>query len=302
MPEVIYNLFVYTDGKIVTDLGFVQYNIVEDGSDEKKIEFLRARALLDHGGAYKAKVVSPEINLESYYSKHRLGTALAMFEEFFQLVNAPPDPLFAMTVVENGEVKISYSYTGSTLDLSDKTAGFVDYLVHYTSENRIDFGQMFEDDYFKAIKLLFNNGFLVSSAKLLMVFVDTVAFVEFGDEQGSFVKWLDAYTSLSSIDLEASELWEFRNGVLHMSNLHSRRVLSGKVQRLVPCVNLGATLFDKVRNEKQFDLLSLIEIIVTGVGKWVETYNVDSLKLEKFVERYDTVISDARKAYRPVAI
>lgn len=302
MAEVIYNLFVYTDGKIVTDLGFAQYNVIDDGSDEKKIEFLRSRALLDHGRAYKAKVVSPEIDMESYYSKHRLGTAIAMFEELFQLAKAPPDPLFAMTVVENGEVRIDDSFIGPSLDLSDKRAGFVDYLVHYTSGDGIDFGQMFEDDYFKAIKLLFNNGFLVSSAKLLMVFVDTVAFVEFGDEQGSFVKWLDAYTSLSSIDLEAIELWEFRNGVLHMSNLHSRRVLSGKVQRLVPCVNLGATFFDKVRNEKQFDLLSLIEIIVAGVAKWVETYNVDSLKLEKFVERYDTVISDARKAYRPVAI
>ncbi|MGZ4958705.1 MAG: hypothetical protein ACXV7J_05595 [Methylomonas sp.] len=302
MAEVIYNLFVYTDGKIITDLGFVQYNIVEDGSDEKKIEFLRARALLDHGEAYKAKVVSPEINLESYYSKHRLGTAIAMFEEFFQLANAPPDPMVAMTVVENGEVRIDSSYIGSSLDLSDKTAGFVDYLVHYTSDNGIDFGQMFEDDYFKAIKLLFNNGLLVSSAKLLMVFVDTVAFVEFGDEQGSFVKWLDTYTSLSSIDLDASELWEFRNGVLHMSNLHSRRVLSGKVLRLVPCVNLDETFFDEVRKEKQFDLLSLIEIIVAGVAKWVETYNVDRTKLEKFVERYDTVISDARNAYRPLAI
>lgn len=302
MSEVIYNLFVYTDGKIVTDLGFVQYKIVEDSSDEKKIEFLRARALLDHGSAYKAKVVSPEINLESYYSKHRLGTAIAMFEEFFQLVNAPPDPLFAMTVVENGEIKVGDSYTGSKLDLSDKTAGFVDYLVHYTSDKGIDFEQMFEDDYFKAIKLLFNNGFLVSSAKLLMVFVDTVAFVEFGDEQGSFVNWLDTYTSLSSIDLEASELWEFRNGVLHMSNLHSRRVLSGKVQRIVPCVNLRETFFDEVRKEKQFDLLSLIEIIVAGVAKWIETYNVDRTKLEKFVERYDTVISDARNAYRPLAI
>lgn len=302
MAEVIYNLFVYTDGKIVTDLGFAQYNIVDDGSDEKKIEFLRSRALLDHGSAYKAKVVSPEIDMESYYSKHRLGTAIAMFEEFFQLAKAPPDPLFAMTVVENGEVRIDNSFIGPSLDLSDKSAGFVDYLVHYSSDNGIDFGKMFEDDYFKAIKLLFNNGFLVSSAKLLMVFVDTVAFVEFGDEQGSFVKWLDAYTSLGAIDIEASELWEFRNGVLHMSNLHSRRVLSGKVQRLVPCVNLGATFFDTVRNEKHFDLLSLIEIIVSGVAKWVETYNVDSLKLEKFVERYDTVISDARNAYRPLAI
>lgn len=302
MPEIIYNLFVYTDGKIITDLGIVQYKIVEDGSDEKKIDFLRARALLDHINAYKAKIISPEISMESYFSKHRLGRAMEMFEELFQLFNAPPDPLIAMTVIENGAVSIATSYEGLSLDLSDKTAGFVDYLHHYTSDKGIDFGQLFEDDYFKAIKLLFNNGFLVSSAKLLMIFVDTVAFVEFGDQPGIFVKWLDSYASLSSIDLEAGELWEFRNGVLHMSNLHSRRVLNGKVQRIIPCVNLGETIFDEVRNEKQFDMLKLINVLAAGLAKWIETYNADRKKIETFVERYDTVISDVRKAYRPSSI
>ena len=110
MPELIYNLFVYSDGKVVTDLGIVQYKIVEDGSDEKKLDFLRRRAFLDYESAYKAKVISPEITAEIYFSKHRLGTAIEMYEELFQLFNAPQDPLVVITVIENGKVRIDHTY------------------------------------------------------------------------------------------------------------------------------------------------------------------------------------------------
>jgi hypothetical protein len=298
ISEVIYNLFAYTDGKTITDIGISQYKIVDEGSDEDKFDFLRERCLVDHAKAHKARIVSPEITLENYFSKHRLGTALELFEELFQLANAPRDPLFAMTLIENGEPRIEHSYTGNFLDLSCNKEGFVDYLVHYTSDKGIDFMQMFEDDYFKAIKLLFNNGFLVSSTKLLMIFLDTIAFVEFGNENGNFVKWLDTYVNLESIGLLSSELWELRNGVLHMSNLHSKRVMSGKVMRIVPCVNLSETIIDERQKEKRFDLLRLINVLAAGVGKWMETYNSDPQKIETFIERYDTVISDARNFHQ----
>lgn len=301
MTEVIYNLFAYTDGKIISHLGIVPYNFAENSSDEDKIVFLQERCLIDHVDAYKARIVSPEITLDAFYSKHRLGTVTDIFEELFQHVNAPPAPLIVMTIIENGKARIGHTYTGS-LDLN-KIEGvdkMVDYLAHYTSERGIDFIQMFEDDYFKAIKLLFNNGLLVSSTKLLMIFVDTVAFIEFGDEQGNFKKWLNTFASLEEIGLEENELWELRNSVLHMSNLHSRAVLRGEVMRLVPCINLGATVTDEESREKRFDLLKLINVIVAGVGRWMESYNADRQKLEKFVERYDTVISDARVAHRPL--
>lgn len=301
MSEVIYNLFAYTDGKIISHLGIVPYNFADNSSDENKIAFLQERCLIDHVDAYKARIVNPKITLKAFYSKHRLGTATDLFEELFQHVNAPPAPLVVMTIIENGKAMIDHTYTG-LLDIN-KIEGrdkMVDYLAHYTSERGIDFMQMFEDDYFKAIKLLFNNGLLVSSTKLLMIFVDTVAFVEFGDEQGNFKKWLNTFVSLEESGLDAHELWELRNSVLHMSNLHSRAVLRGEVMRLVPCINLGATVIDEVHREKLFDLLKLINIITAGVGRWMEIYNADRQKLEKFVERYDTVISDARLAYRPL--
>lgn len=302
MPEVIYNLYAYTDGKIISHIGIVPYKIIDEGADEDKFDFLRERCRIDHVDAYKARIVSPEITLAAFNSKHRMGAALDIFEELLQLVNALPIPLFAMTVIENGNARIDHSYTGSSLILNNIEGRdkMVDYLVHYTSDMGINFMQMFEDDYFKAIKLLFNNGLLVSSTKLLVIFVDTAAFVEFGDESDNFKKWLNAFAPLGDIGLESNELWELRNSILHMSNLHSRAVLKGKVLRLVPCINLGETVTDMECREKQFDLLKLINVIATGVGRWMETYNAEPQKLEKFVERYDTVISDARLTPRPL--
>jgi hypothetical protein len=50
-----------------------------------------------------------------------------------------------------------------------------DYLVEYTGPEGFDFGRLINDDYFLAIKLLFQNGRYVSAAKLLMSCVDTLA-------------------------------------------------------------------------------------------------------------------------------
>lgn len=299
MAETIYNLFAYSDGKNITHLGIESYNIVDDGTDEEMFEFLRERCLIDHATAYKAKIVSPELSLGAYLSKHRLGTALDIFEELFVLKKAPMNPLFVLTIIEGGVARIDYSYTGD-LDLNElKNNEFMeDYLTKYTAADGINLMQMFDDDYFKAIRLLFNNGLLVSSTKLLMIFIDTAAYVEFGDRQGNFNLWLDTFAPLSDIDLAANEIWELRNGVLHMSNLHSRAVLNRKVMRLLPCINLGTTIIDNINNEKRFDMLQLIDVIARGVGAWMESYNKNPEKIEKFVERYDTVISDARSTYR----
>jgi hypothetical protein len=244
--------------------------------------------------------MSPTFTVSEYLAKHRLGTALHLFEELFRHVDAPANPLFLMTTIVNGEARVDHSYSGA-LDPNDISGPgkMDDYLTKYTSGESIDFMRMFDDDYFKAIKLLFNGGFLVSSTKLLMIFIDTAAFVEHGDVQGNFQSWLRTFVPLRDVNVDPAELWEFRNGVLHMSNLHSRAVLSGKVMRLVPCINLGDTVIDPDRNEKRFDLLRLISAIASGVGSWMQTYNDDRSKFDKFVERYDTVVSDSRTAYSP---
>ncbi len=297
MSEVIYNLFAYSDGKIISHVGIKSYEM-DDDSDNNKINFLQKYSSVDHVDAYKARIVSPEITLDDFKLKQRNGKAIELFEGLFQRVNAPPEPLMVMTIIENGNARIDGIFSGATYHDIEGRYKMTDYLIHYKMEKGIDFPRMIDDDYFKAIKLLFNNGFIVSSVKLLMIFVDTIAFVEFGDKTGNFKEWLDTFTSLKEIDLEANELWEFRNGILHMSNLDSRNVLNGKVMRLIPCVNLGSTIIDAKCGEKQFDLLELINVIASGVGKWLESYNSNPSKIDTFIERYDTVVSDARLAYR----
>lgn len=302
MSETIYNLFAYTDGSRIHSLGIHPYKLAEEGGDDSKLDFLKERCLVDHAHAFQARILSPVITPAEFLTKHRLGTALALFEELFAHFKAPAAPLFVMTTVVNGKPQVDHSYS-DRLDPNDISGPGVmtDYLLKYTNEDTIDLIRMFDDDYFKAIKLLFNSGMLVSSTKLLMIFIDTVAFVEHGDQPGNFVSWLKTYVPLSSLNLEPEELWELRNGVLHMSNLHSRCVLSGKVKRLVPCINLGDTVEDELRAEKRFDLFRFITALATGVGAWVQTYNDDRAKFEKFVERYDTVISDSRAAYSTAA-
>jgi hypothetical protein len=298
MPETIYNLFAYTDGSRIHTIGIHPYEIAHEATDESKLTFLKERCLVDHVNAYQARIVSPVITPTEFMAKHRLGNALHMFEQLFIHFKAPASPLFVMTTIVNGKPQVDHSYA-DRLDPNDISGPGVmsDYLLKYSTTDGIDLIQMFDDDYFKAIKLLFNNGMIVSSVKLLMIFVDTAAFVEHGDRSGNFISWLGTYVSLSPLNIEPQELWELRNGVLHMSNLHSRGVLSGKVNRLVPCVNLGDTVVDELHAEKRFDLLRLITALITGVGAWVQSYNDDRAKFEKFVERYDTVISDSRLAY-----
>lgn len=58
--------------------------------------------------------------------------------------------------------------------------------------------------------------------------LDTVAFIDKGDVKDNFCLWLDAYADLKPPGITAKELWEFRNGLLHMTNLHSRSVATGK--------------------------------------------------------------------------
>jgi hypothetical protein len=96
-----------------------------------------------------------------------------------------------------------------------------------------DVPQLINDDYFLAIKQLFNARHFVSAAKLLMSFIDTVGFIDAGDVRDGFSQWLDKYADLTSLGISPKELWEFRNGLLHMTNLRSRAVASGNTAPLI---------------------------------------------------------------------
>src|SRR5438270_13625772 len=104
----------------------------------------------------------------------------------------------------------------------------LDYLNLYMTPAGLDIPRLLNDDFFEAIRLLFNSRKFVSSLKLLLSFLDTIAFLDSGESGGPhFQRWLDTYVDLSTVGATSQELWEHRNSLLHMTNLDSRRVLGG---------------------------------------------------------------------------
>ena len=131
-----------------------------------------------------------------------------------------------------------------------------------------------------------------------MSFIDTIAFIDAGDIKDSFILWLDTYADLASLGITSKELWEFRNGLVHMTNLHSRAVASGKTAPLILSVGNSTEPLPAYRNgAKRFNLKGLIDTTANAVSRWIETYNHSPEKLADFVNRYDQTVSDTRVAY-----
>lgn len=226
---------------------------------------------------------------------------LELFEEAFGFYRAPKAPLICITAIVDGAPLIDLQadlepYQGNKVG-EELPGDMQDWLVKYTEENTFRFDKLINDDYFVAIRTLFNARHIASASKLLMSCIDTLAFVEHGNERGNFALWLDSYVDLAPLGITSAELWEFRNSIVHMTNLSSRAVLAGKVATIMPYIG-SDELAKHARSTamKPFNFYSLIQAIGTGIGKWAETYNADRDKFLSFIERYDTIISDSRLA------
>jgi hypothetical protein len=170
-----------------------------------------------------------------------------------------------------------------------------DYVVAYTSDEGFDLGRLLNDDYLRAVKLLVRERYFVSATKLLMSFIDTVAFLHEGDTQGNFQRWLNTFVDLAKVDVTSDELWEFRNSLIHMTNVDSRKVITGKVRRLSFFVGAMPSGFSPQTYElKSFDLNRLIHAVIDGVEKWVANLNQETARFAELIERYDRVLSDVR--------
>lgn len=172
----------------------------------------------------------------------------------------------------------------------------VDYFGTFFTKDGFDFSGLINADFFQPVRILYQSQHYVSAAKLLVVAIDSIGYVEYGDiKENSFIKWLDTYADLSELGITAEELWEHRNSLLHMSNLDSRKVLSGKVRRLVTYLGeLPADVELPEGNAGYYNLQALIFAIANAVGKWADTYNEDRDKIHSFVKRYGLIASDAR--------
>lgn len=296
--ERVFNIFIYFSSGVAAEYGMRHHR--RDGSDDDKMAFLRSAVDADFPIAHRF-ALPRQFTKDQWFSHQRLGVDLAMFEEGFKRYRAAAAPFSAITAIVDGKPVIDV-VTGLKPFRGDQVGADLpgimhDWLVVYTKGDTIRINDLIHDDYFKAIKLLFNAQHLASASKLLMSCIDTLAYVEFGDQRGNFSLWLDQYAELTPLGVTSSELWEFRNAVIHMTSTSSRAVLAGKAPSLMPYIG-SDELAERAKTPdmKPFNLYTLILAVALGVQKWAETYNHDRTKFEKFVERYDRTISDSRYA------
>jgi hypothetical protein len=298
--ETIYNLFIFYCDDTCSTIGYTSH--AHKGSDADGIAFLKASLTEDFQHSARFNLTVPFTRAE-HNARSRLSESHHLYEEFFASSGANERPLFVSTSVKDGEIFVNaiVEDRDSSVNVVLEEFGFKglmdDWLVKYSNGKGINLSQLVHDDYFLAIKITFNAGLYVSSMKLLVSCIDSLAYIEYGDEQGAFVSWLNMYADLRPIGITAVELWELRNGLLHMTNTNSKKVRRNNIRRISFRVG-GPPDFprDGAGEVFYFDFYGLLSAFSDAQRRWIDTYNSDSGKFFKFIERYDETISDTRVA------
>jgi hypothetical protein len=310
MKEPGFNLFVFVEKDYVRELGAAVREV--DGSDEEKLEQLQSTAVTDAANASRFRIPpqfmarqedgSFEAGIE-YRMFQRMtngGRLCEVFEEVLSELGAGPAPMICLTPVVDGTVRIDRvgRLPEAPIKLDRvRISRFAapDYARVYLTDGGFDLARLLNDDYFRAIKLLFNERLYVSAAKLLMSFVDTVSYLHEGDKPGNFQRWLSAFVDLPSLGITSDEVWELRNSLLHMTNVDSRKVVAGKVRRLLFFVGTMPCGFGPSDREVgYFNLYALIFALTEGLEKWAHCLNKQPSQMPELFERYDRVLSDVR--------
>lgn len=289
MAERLINVFAYGDEDYIHSIGWRIYS--RSGSFKELMTFLQSRVCQDHETATIKQLQIP-IAVEEFYSMVRLDSVIAtLFSEGIMSEN----DVYCITNIINGLPRIDESHD----DLSPKVVP--DYLDIYLNESGLDFSRLIYDDYFSAIHLLWSNKKYISCMKLVFSAVDTFGYVEYGPKKNCFRRWLDEYCDLDSLGITSEELWELRNSMIHMTNLHSHKVSKGTVKQLVPTVTASnVERLPDLDDAKRLHVYKLFKnVIPQGLEKWLETYNQRRSKILQFVHRYDTIVSEARMRNRP---
>ncbi|RSC92939.1 hypothetical protein [Tenacibaculum singaporense] len=245
--ETIFNIFTICSDEVIEYIGFKTHEL--EGTDEEKIEFLQKNVESDSSDLKYIKI--PEsfkltkdnteivggITIESYNTLNHNGTLSVLFEPIFQIYDVSQTPLFVVTFIVDGEIKVegfdklnANPTVPFTHSLDERIP--IDYIDSHFTDKGFEMDRLLEDDLIKAIKILFQNDCYVSALKLLLSAIDTIAFLEYGDILGNFKKWINEYCEIEKVNITSDELWEFRNSLLHMTNAISRKVKSKAVKKL----------------------------------------------------------------------
>lgn len=313
MSEKIANLFLYLEGEIIKSLGATAHHF--DGNDEQANAFLQSRVAVDESCAIRYPLPVANIKtwlgvdagqglpLEIFYYLRRMGKGIWLFDDALQKVNAPQTPLVCMTFIVDGKPLVhSVGHINPLVcpvSVSEQFGGVMkrtDWMASYITPLGLNVHDLLHDDFTKAIKLLYEHKHYVSAIKLLVSFVDTVAFLDVGDVSGNYQMWLSKYAKLTPVGVTPTELWEFRNSILHMTNPLSRKVLSGNVLPLAFYINpTNKTVrIDQNGGTKMFSFEALHGAIIEAVDAWSKSYSQNLSKQLEFIRRYDTILSEGR--------
>jgi hypothetical protein len=298
MTETVYNLFlIYRDG-VCVEVRYVAHDV--DLSDQEALDFLLSRVAVDLNNSTAVRLTKP-FTKDEHDARTRLGHGQFLWEEVYVHLEAGEQPLSVITPVVNGILQVKFKSQLGDPNIylrADMTPGvhMDDWIVKYTKDGGLQLSELIHDDYFQAIKITFNAKLHVSAMKLLLSAIDSLAYIEFGDDNGNvFIKWMDTYADLKPLGIAAEELWELRNGLLHMTNLDSRAVGKRKVRRI--SLHSGSKPFYEHDGVHYFSFYELLMEVGRSHVRWLETYNHDLEKRVDFVSRYDQTISDSRVAH-----
>ncbi len=308
--ETIYNFFTFCNNQIIQKIGYAIHQC--DGDDDIKIEYLKAKVNDDFLNLQfisvpsTFKIVNSKneetigINLETYNTLVHNQTIGVLFEYIFKKHNASRTPLFVNTMVVDGKIKIEGTGKMEPIPKAPFTYSIIeklpnDYFNDYIDDKGFHLDKLMEDDFFKAVRNLFQEGYYVSSLKLLMSVIDTVAFLEYEDVPGNFNNWIDTYCDLSKMNITSAELWELRNSLLHMTNARSRKVRQNITKQLSFYVS-NEDIPERISDgqSKYFNLKTLIYTVADGFERWGNSFNDQKDKFKGFIDRYDLIISDTR--------
>lgn len=301
--EQAFNLFLYMNEKKIIEFGYTMHPI--DTDDDSLMKRMQAVVTDDHKTAKKFPLEQP-LEYDNYIAMARLNSHLVLFEKVFEIEKAVASPLMLITCIVDGKPLIEQITTHDPLvilsDISAAEQGvMIDYLKEYTRNNDFDIPRLIQDDYFKAINILFNEHLWISGFKLVLSCIDSISFIEFGDLPlggDSFKRWINTYVDIKSLDITADDLWELRNSLLHMTNLDSRKVRQNLHPRIILRVG-EVSKFSLSQQDPAFkylDIYKFCDLLKFGISTWAKSYKENPKKLVDFVKRYDLTVSDSRLA------
>ncbi len=280
------NIFLYGTEERFEEIGFHSYMFPSGIVETDMNEMLRERAATDFDLPERHRLSRPLSREDLHGAIRRAPWTL---EQVGNIIAA--GVRHCVTAVVNGQPQ-----TDETLETRNGYAVH-DYLAMFRSpDGFVDLIRLIDGDLMEPIKCLFKAQLYVAATKLTMSMIDTLGFLEFGPEQGVFRRWLNKYADLSDLNVSADELWELRNSLVHMTNLASRSVESGRVERLTFVIAAPDVDTPKrLGGTKVLHLSRLLAVTLpTAIGEWVRTYAGDERKRNRFVHRYDTIVSETR--------